>query len=590
MKRKAMVFLAACVALIVLAQTAVAMEVTYSEQYTMVKAAREAILEKYGLTHATLSMFDETIHSTNSDETTFTFTPFPPFLDTKAVGMYQVVVKNMEATAVTWTHDGADPGGLSAGRLDTPAWGQAQLQNALDIYKLLNRASLAKDGRGEFTEADQAALSQLMEVAHYPEASRPENTEPHQKDISEDSAVRLAARAVLAKYGADLQATDDYAFRVFFHREPDAKDGVYTVSWYKGDIFADPIEYQVQIESPSRKITSCFMLDQENMILPEGPLDDYFIAVLEFMQSAKAVLRLSHEERAELWERINRMEHIRSLPVQYVAPGDDSISEEEAVEAAREALRGKYGFMEAFESLFIKTVTFQLLGDAPCWIVAYTPELKTYLFDYKEKMGDYVAVIQGSEPTVLYAYWSNDESYMPVIFTPDGEKVLKFWSGSNYKPSRASENDWAQALYWDAGVLPFVKTLDEKRHVLEQKNGADYTEWSLADKNEYDQPCRDAGFAPDRYPMGLPGPDDIPEDEALSLAKRAFLSEYGLTEEDLAEFFIRMDYLIINPAKPVWAVALNAKDHPVTEDAYYLELDSETGEIVLSWHAAMGHG
>ena len=588
MKRKAMVIIAACFALIVLAQAAFATEVAYSKQYKAVKAAREAVIEKYGLTHATLGMFDENVHSGGPDETTFIFTPFPPFLDPMAVGVYQAVIQKNKVAAVTWTHDGADLGDLSKGHLDMPVWGQAQLQNALDIYKLLNRAALAKDGRATFTEADQAALEKLMDEAHYPEESRPENNTPRPQDFDESFAIYLAGKAILQKYGVNPQAAEGYELHVLYNRNPGDGGAYYSVYWGPEH---DVSEFMVGLHTPSGKIEYCSWTTPENITLPEGPLDDYPEAVMEFMQSPKAVLRLSHEERAEIWERINQIEPRRSLPIQYVAPGDGDISEEEAIEAARKALQKKYGFTEASESLFAKTVTFQLLGDTPCWVVIYTPELKTYLYDYKDKMGDYVAVIRGSEQSAALAYWSNDVSYKPIIFTPDGVKELTSWTDSVYKASLSfSETDWGGALYWDAGMLPFVKALDDQRHALQQKNGHNFAEWPQEDKNAHDQPCRDAGFAPDQYPMGLPGPDDILEADALSLAKRAFLSEYGLSEEDLEQFNLFMDFFVTNPAKPVWAFSLFAKDHPITEDTYYLELDSATGEIIQSWHAAMGHG
>jgi len=585
LNKKALALIAMCIALLIFAQSALALTVTYSEQYKPIKTAREAIMGKYRLTHAMFGLFGLAEQS----ETTYTFRPFPNFLDLAAVGAYQVTILDGNVTAVSWTHDGVDENELKKGYLDSPAWGAEQLENVQQIYSMKKMIDYSTEENKAILEAYQSVLEKMMDDARYPEDSFLRTKKPRPEDFDEDLAIQLATKAVIKKYGVDPNTIDGYQVEVFYYRVRNVEDGFYNVNWNQTGTFNYPI--QVQVLSPSQNITFIFWMVDEVKRLPEGPLDDYFEAVMEYLQLPMGVLSLSHEERAELQLRIDSMEPQRTFPVQFAAPGGDYISEDEAVKSAMETLAVKYGFTPEFEELFQKTVTFQLFQDSPCWVVVYSPQLQSYLHRSSEKMGEYVVVIPGSGEAAIYAHWSNDFSSKPIIYTPDGIKELQYWTNSVYLPAHSyTESDWGLSPYWDASVLPYVGPLVAWRYALEQKNGLDFSKWSLDDKNAYDQPCRDAGFGSHEYPMGLPGPDSIPEADAAALASLAFSSEYGLSKEDLERFDIRIDFVVGNPDKHVWAFTLFHKDHPIVEDSYYLELDSETGEIVQSWHAATGHG
>ncbi len=99
-----------------------------------------------------------------------------------------------------------------------------------------------------------------------------------------------------------------------------------------------------------------------------------------------------------------------------------------------------------------------------------------------------------------------------------------------------------------------------------------------------------------RNPYGLPGPDDIPQEKALEIAKEQFVASVplvtaqGIEEHCKAEFFFRIN----KPEKPMWKVMLTLKeidasktgmDHKtlIAYDLFIADIDAKTGQVLKTY-------
>lgn len=145
MKRKlSTTIVAAALLIVLLAATAVATHLfTRSSEADAIQAARQALMETYGLTPPTLGLFlAEAEPSGGSWDITFTSHAAELF-DRQRIGSYAVKLRDGSAQEVTWTHDGADPAQWQGAGLDAPIWGQAQLLEALTAQEEDNLARIA---------------------------------------------------------------------------------------------------------------------------------------------------------------------------------------------------------------------------------------------------------------------------------------------------------------------------------------------------------------------------------------------------------------------------------------------------------------
>ncbi len=143
-------------------------------------------------------------------------------------------------------------------------------------------------------------------------------------------------------------------------------------------------------------------------------------------------------------------------------------------------------------------------------------------------------------------------SFDVVVLSPMGE-VAAHTAREQYLESAAS-----------VGMLD---NLDE----LEREKGRLLT-WSLEDKQQY---------APGMW--GLPGEDDIPQEQALAIATQCLTDKYGIQESDLANWkpFYRFD--ITNG--PRWIIEFFT-DEIIASDiltGYTVTIDAQTGDILESW-------
>jgi len=120
-RRKWTTALAIGVVCVVLIATALAVGLQWSARYNVLRIARQAVMEKYGLTQETLSVFSE---SAGEERGKWTVQYMPTLFDGSAMGRYTVVIVNGTAVEVGWSHDDV-PQSEEDGGFNASAWGQA---------------------------------------------------------------------------------------------------------------------------------------------------------------------------------------------------------------------------------------------------------------------------------------------------------------------------------------------------------------------------------------------------------------------------------------------------------------------------------
>ena len=125
MKKKISLGFVFAMVLVLLAAAALATTLLLSPRANAVKAADEAVKEKYGITAELQTFFgrEEKELPEGGVEVAYTGAGNMAY----ALGTYTVTVKDGKATEVTWSHDGED----TSGGYDAEAWGLEQLNQML---------------------------------------------------------------------------------------------------------------------------------------------------------------------------------------------------------------------------------------------------------------------------------------------------------------------------------------------------------------------------------------------------------------------------------------------------------------------------
>lgn len=108
-----------------------AMVLNYSPSVSALKRAREAVMDKYGLTQTTLGLFNYEMSMT---EEAYVFEFHSDVLNEErqeVAGCYTVIVPENREPSVTWSHDDVDPALWQSGDMNAPVWGQPQLETFL---------------------------------------------------------------------------------------------------------------------------------------------------------------------------------------------------------------------------------------------------------------------------------------------------------------------------------------------------------------------------------------------------------------------------------------------------------------------------
>ena len=132
MKRKMTMALVLVAALVMMASVALAAAVlNYSPQANVLTMARNAVIEKYGLTHTTLGMFNYDMSMTNGQSVVVFHSDVVDEQGKDLAGEYVVTIPDDGELMVTWSYDNVDPAVWQNGAMEAPVWGQLQLETFL---------------------------------------------------------------------------------------------------------------------------------------------------------------------------------------------------------------------------------------------------------------------------------------------------------------------------------------------------------------------------------------------------------------------------------------------------------------------------
>lgn len=204
MKRKLTMSLALALAMVMLASVAVAAVVlTYSPGASVLKQARDAVVDKYGLTYETLGLFNHSMELMG-DKSVVTFQCY--LLDAQGenlTGEYTVTIPEGGEASVVWTYDDVDPAIWESGDMDAPVWGQLQLE------RYLKERATGEDV-DYFVAVDDGSVTYEVGVTPVPTVLPHAETEivevvisqikPGPDDLTRDEAIALAGAALMDSF------------------------------------------------------------------------------------------------------------------------------------------------------------------------------------------------------------------------------------------------------------------------------------------------------------------------------------------------------------------------------------------------------
>lgn len=91
---------------------------------------------------------------------------------------------------------------------------------------------------------------------------------------------------------------------------------------------------------------------------------------------------------------------------------------------------------------------------------------------------------------------------------------------------------------------------------------------------------------------GTPGKNDIAEEKAIEIAKKAIVEKFSLSDEALSRFTVTANFDIVNPEQPTWNInyaPTNQSDYSEIGN-YLVIINSPSGEVAKLLSAADGIG
>lgn len=225
MKKKISLGFVFAMVLVLLAAAALATTLLLSPRANAVKAADEAVKEKYGITAELQSFFgrEEKELPEGGVEVTYTGAGSMAY----ALGTYTVVVKDGKAEEVSWSHDGED----TSGGYDAEAWGLEQLNQMLidcrdnDLKQAyLDRTEEIAAAHGvpeddEPSEADENYFNTIEEQ---------KNAALNARKIPEEEMIRTGREFIVSNYGLN----EEQAARMELYTNTELPDDGNPNCWY----------------------------------------------------------------------------------------------------------------------------------------------------------------------------------------------------------------------------------------------------------------------------------------------------------------------------------------------------------------------
>ncbi|NLB39436.1 MAG: hypothetical protein GX810_09375, partial [Clostridiales bacterium] len=363
--------------MLLLAGTALALGLLYSDGYSRRKQADQALMDTYDFTQEAMGMFlTETASVPDGVQIAYR-----SHMQDEQVGTYTVLLPRQGKPVVRWSHDDADPTQL-AGGLDAPIWGAKQLNAYVRIKNAYYQKSSEFDWQnvGSWTLEQRAqadvVLTEMQQA--FGEAIPTTHITPGPDDIQPDDAVHLALEALADTFGVDTAHITALDQTVAFTRNNVDGTRRYRVQYdaYKRVVNPSDVSFEafhVDIMSPSGKAENAhwYIGDPEKRTLPEGDLTGHRTAIEQFIDNGSFEV-LPALEKGKLAERISHAGHNDLLgSVTYVIPGPGVISETAALEKAAQVLLARHGLTGSMHSLFTVSAALVRRENHVVWQVQY---------------------------------------------------------------------------------------------------------------------------------------------------------------------------------------------------------------------------
>lgn len=188
MKKKLTASLALAMVLVLLAAVALAWGLRYSHDVTATRTARNAVMEKYGLSRDAIDMFWAKIEP-GDQGATVRFAAHDVFGENlNKAGIYTVTIAKDGSATVQWTHDDVDPATWASGSLDDEVWGEKQI---LD-YR-------AKRDQENLLALERSSTSDVPANEGIAETGAPAH--PQQGKLTEEQALAIAKTTMKETFG-----------------------------------------------------------------------------------------------------------------------------------------------------------------------------------------------------------------------------------------------------------------------------------------------------------------------------------------------------------------------------------------------------
>lgn len=226
MKRKFTLTIAIALALMLTASVALAAVVlNYSPQASALTQARNALIDKYGLTHTTLGLFTHDLYLLEGQTVVVFHSDVVDAYGAGLTGEYTVTIPDGGTPIACWTFDYVDAKIYESGELDTPIWGQAQLEKFLQTKgEDLTYTALVDDDGVTYVVTnigDPSAETELVEIDITA-------VEPREDELNESAAMETARAALMETFAL---TEGDLAQANFFRCELEQYGGYATRTW-----------------------------------------------------------------------------------------------------------------------------------------------------------------------------------------------------------------------------------------------------------------------------------------------------------------------------------------------------------------------
>lgn len=553
--------------IIALACTALAVGLQQSAQYSAIRAAREALHEKYGITSETLGIF---IQHIEKEDGQWTIRLTPSKYDHETVGIYTVIVKADGSTEASWSNDGK-PLTPNDG-FDAEVWGQPQLEAALALDNAHIKRMQENDWatKQEWTLEERAEMDEALAEAG--KLAWVVHVAPGPDDIREEEAVTLAKDTLVKHYGISPEHLEGYKIHVELLKYQDESEKQYRIYLHREEEIGEGVEtFYVSFAATSGTEIRCrWGVDPDHRTLPEGDLTGYKEAVQEFVEEG-AFEVASAADKADIAARIQAAGYGELLPYEiYAAPEAGDLSETDAVKLAQKAMRESFGFTEETLGLFQADSFLILKDEERLWAIDYSPVRQEFFrWDVNEQLGTYHVLLCADGGDLVGSEWSLTAEWLDEIYT---------------------ETTWGQAPALHASLLPWAMELMEyDKQYLEVYIASDLPGLPLEESAALDQLFRDRGFPAERYANTLPGEGDITQEEALVIAKETLRTDFGISEARIDNGMVYASFVMEGSEQNVWHFRIFPSENSGQED-YWVAVDAGTGEVLHAVNEGVGNG